>query len=139
MCVCPWHRLRQGQGFGFASGMDLEQAAEIAMFTLVQSGRDTDTRRHERRQGMAAVSKTGDAEPGEGRHWAHHWPRESRGNQGAPSGKGRGAIPQEHLCPGRLEPRTDPSLGAGRGAQRGAHSAVTVLWMAVGSFVPGSL
>lgn len=49
------------------------------------------------------------------------------------------ASPQEHLCPGRLEPRTDPSLGAGRGAQRGAHSAVTVLWMAVGSFVPGSL
>lgn len=99
MSVCPWHRLRQGQGFGFASGMDLEQAAEIAMFTLVQSGRDTDTRRHERRQGMAAVSKTGEGEPGEGRHWAHHWPRESRGNQGAPSGKGRGAIPQ-CLSPG---------------------------------------
>lgn len=62
-------------------GLHLEQATEIARFTSAQRGRDTDTHGHDGQQGMAAGTKQGCWASG-GRHWAHHWPRASRGNQG---------------------------------------------------------
>lgn len=84
--------------------------------------------------GYGCSEQSRGAEPGEGT--GHREEEETRVDlQGRAGREFHRASPQEHFCPRRLEPRTAPECGAGRGAQ----SAVSILWMAAGRLVPGTL